>query len=253
MPRVKSIVAFVLWTALPIIGAALVTAFGVMGQIAKAADASAWRIAALVSAIALAVLLIAKSIRDRTRLQSLEDARYAAVREFHDRLAPALDLMTEMAFVDVSDKPSRELMLRNVASDCCSALVAMTPSSKDVRATVFQFVPPDTIGPLARFGRQDVPRTFALSTPEGQEVMDYLESGAEGQLVTDTIKNAPPRYHGDPSRYRTYIRVPIKGNGVVFGMLTVDAPKKGSLKQGDVRLAELVAAELGAAFAIAAA
>lgn len=253
MSRVKPFIAFFFWTVLPILDAALVTGFGVLGQLANATDAPGWRIAALISAVVLAVLLIAKSIRDRTRLQSLEESRYAAVREFHNRLAPALDLMIEMAFVDISDKTSRELMLRNVASDCCSALVAMTPSSKDVRATVFQFVPPDTIGPLARFGRQDLPRTFSLNTPEGQEVMDYLESGAEGQLVVDTAKDAPPRYRGDPSRYRTFIRVPIRGNGVVFGMLAVDAPKKGSLKEGDVRLAELVAAELGAAFAIAAA
>ena len=253
MSQVKSFVAFVVWTVLPVLGAALVTGFGLLGQLASATEAPGWRIAALICAFVLAALLVAKSIRDRLKLQSLEDARYSAVREFHNRLAPALDLMTEMAFVDVSDKTSRELMLRNVASACCSALVAMTPSSKDVRATVFQFVPPDTIGPLARFGRQDLPRTFSLNTPEGQEVMAYLESGAEGELVVDTVKDAPPRYHGDPSRYRTFIRVPIRGNGVVFGMLAVDAPKKGSLKEGDVRLAELVAAELGAAFAIAAA
>lgn len=68
MFRIKSIVAFFLWTALPIGEAALVTGFGVMGQRASAIDAPGWCIAALISAIVLTALLIAKSIRDRTRL-----------------------------------------------------------------------------------------------------------------------------------------------------------------------------------------
>ena len=53
-------------------------------------------------------------------------------------------------------------------------------------------------------------------------------------------------------RYDTFIRTPIRGNGVVFGMLTVDAPKAKSLKDGDVQLAELIAAEVSTAFVIAA-
>jgi hypothetical protein len=251
--RVRSFLAFVIWTVLPIAGAAAVTLFGAVGQSVKPVDAGPWRVAAVVTASILALLLIGKSIRDRARMQSLETARYDALSELHDRLAPALDLMTEMAFLQPSDKKSRRLMLRNVASDCCSALVAMTPSSKDVRATVFQFEPPDTIGPLARFGRQDLPRTFSLDTPEGREVMTFLESRSDGELYTDTVGSPPPDYTGDRSRYRTFIRVPIRGKDVVFGMLTVDAPKRRSLKVGDVGLANLVAAELGAAFAIAAA
>lgn len=252
MSRVRSFIAFVTWTVLPVAGAAAVTVFTAVGQLVDPADAAPWRIAAVLSASLMALLLIAKSVRDRTRLQSLEAARYDAVTELHNRLAPALDLMTEMAFLETTDRKSRQLMLRNVASDCCSALVAMTPSSKDVRATVFRFEPPDTIGPLARFGRQDLLRTFSTSTPEGREIMTFLESGSDGELYSDTVGSPPPDYTGDRSRHHTFIRVPIRGKDVVFGMLTVNAPKPDSLKKGDIGLANLVAAELGAAFAIAA-
>lgn len=252
MGRARSFFGFLLWNLLPVAGAAAVTVFGALGQLVAAPSAPPWRIAAVVAAVALALLLVAKTIRDRARLQSVEAARYDAVRELHNRLASALDLMTEMAFLEVSDRTSRKLMVRNVASDCCSALVALTPASTDVRAAVFEFVPPDTIAPLARFGRQDLPRTFSLATPEGKELMEYLESGSEGELYPDTAKKAPPFYQGDQDRYRTFIRVPIRGQDVVFGMLTVDAPRRGSLRDGDVVLADLVAAELAAAFAIAA-
>jgi GAF domain-containing protein len=251
--KFRAITSFAVWTLLPIATAAAGSILGVSAQLAGPGGTDGLRIAALILAICLAVLLIAKSIRDRSWQLSLEAARYEAVRELHNRLAPALDLMTEMALLDSADQTSRRLILRNVASDCCGALVAMTPTSKDVRATVFELAQPDTIAPLARFGRSELSRTFALGTPAGDEVMAYLENGSTGQLVKDTLISPPPRYEGDPKRYRTYIRVPIRGNEIVFGMLTVDAPKPGTLKEGDVHLAELVAAELGAAFAIAAA
>jgi len=45
--RVKAFVAFIAWTVLLILGAPLVTGFGVMGQLATATDAPGWRIAAL--------------------------------------------------------------------------------------------------------------------------------------------------------------------------------------------------------------
>lgn len=64
--------------------------------------------------------------------------------------------------------------------------------------------------------------------------------------------DAPPGYNGDVERYRTFIRAPVFANNVVFGMLTVDAPKPDALSDGDVKLAELVAAQMAVAFAIAA-
>lgn len=212
MSRARSFFGFLLWNVLPVTGAAAVTVFGALGQLVAAPVAPPWRIAAVVAAVVLALLLVAKSVRDRTRLQSIEAARYDAVRELHNRLAPALDLMTEMAFLEVSDRTSRRLMVRNVASDCCSALVALTPSSKDVRAAVFEFVPPDTIAPLARFGRQDLPRTFSLTTPEGKELMEYLESGL---MTASCSKEAPtPCPAKRSSTASRPIRITGTGSGV---------------------------------------
>lgn len=251
--RARGVVVFIVLTALPILLAAAGTGLGLWAAVV-ADNAVAMRIGAIVCAVVLAVLLVIKAVRDYRWGQNIKGARYDAVRELHDRLGPALDLMTEMALLEPDDRDSKREILRTIATHCCSVLVTMTPESVDVRAVVFALQPPDEIVPLAQFGRSDFPRSFSQGTPAGQEIFEYLESGRspKGELYTDTEENSPPHYEGDVARYQTFIRTPIRGSGVVFGMLTVDAPKSDSLRDGDVRLAELVAAELGTAFAIAA-
>lgn len=240
-------------TVIPLLLAATSTVLGLLAA-GDPANAATYRFWAILGAILLLALLVAKGIRDYAWGITLQATRYNAVRELHDRIGPALDLMTEMALLDRTDKVSKQQILRTIATNCCSALVAMTPDSKDVRAVVFELLPSGKISPLAHFGRSDSPRTFSQHEPDGQEILEFLESGRGlgGELYPRVKKKAPMHYDGDTSRYNTFIRTPIRGNGVVFGMLTVDAPKAGSLKDGDVRLAELIAAELGTAFAIAA-
>jgi hypothetical protein len=178
------------------------------------------------------------------------------MKELRNKLNPALDLMAELAAVDPADS-SPELLnesLRTIATHCCSALGAMMPASTDVRAIVYAVKQPNELYPLARFGRNDLPRTFSFDEPDGAEILAYLsESSPEGELYTDILEEAPLHYGGDRARYRTFIRAPIWSSGAVFGMVAIDAPKAGSLSAGDVFLAELIAAELAPAFAIGAA
>lgn len=204
-------------------------------------------------AILLGIFSVAKAIRDFIRERSAEQLRYAAIEELHNRLGPALDLTAELATIDPDEKAGRDASLKEIASQCCSALVAMTPGAKDVRAVVYQLSAPDKILPLATFGRRDVPRTFLLSDLDGQEILNYISgSNPEPQRFTDTKKKAPEHYDGDHSRYRTFIRAPIWTNNAVYGMVAVDAPKKKSLSEGDALFAGLVASQLALSFAIAA-
>ncbi|WP_375386744.1 hypothetical protein [uncultured Microbacterium sp.] len=251
--RARGILIFVVLTALPILLAAAGTGLGLLAAV-DANNAVTLRVWAISCAVLVAVLLVIKAVRDYRWGQTIKSARYDAVRELHDRLGPALGLMTEMPLLEPDDRESKKQILRTIATHCCSALVAMTPESVDVRAVVFALQPPDDIVPLAQFGRSDSPRSFSQGTTAGEEIFEYLESGRnpKGELYTDTGQTSPEHYEGDAARYQTFIRTPIRGSGVVFGMLTVDAPKPDSLSDGDVRLAELVAAELGTAFAIAA-
>lgn len=239
---------------LPIALTATASIFGVMAA-ADPKAAPTLRLWAIVCTIALGVLLLVKGVRDYLWGRSLERARYDAVRELHNSLGPALDMMTEMAIIDPTEQAARRALLEKAAEVCCGALVAMTPKSAGVRAVVFELAAdPGRLAPIARFGRRDVPRTFDLATPAGEEILAYLEEaetrGAE--LYRNIKRKAPSGYEGDRDRYRTFIRAPIWANGVVFGMIAVDAPKKNSLADGDKLLAELVAADLATAFAIAA-
>lgn len=243
----------IFWSLIPIALTAAASTLGIMAA-ADPAAAPVLRVWAIVFTIALGVLLLAKAFRDFRWGRSLEQARYDAIRELHNTLGPALDMMTEMALIDPAERIARRALLEKAAEVCCGALVAMTPKSADVRATVFELaVEPARLEPIARFGRRDVPRTFDLGTPAGEEIMTYLEQaetrGAE--LYRNIKRYAPADYEGDRNRYQTFIRTPIWANGVLFGMIAVDAPKKNSLAEDDKLLAELVAAELATAFAIA--
>lgn len=250
--RARTGFSFIFWTLLPILSASAVSILGIWAA-ADAVNAPVLRAWALAVAIALGVLLVAKAIRDYRWGQTLNEARYDAVKELRNKLGPALDLMTEMALLDPTETEARRGQLQVIATHCASALVAMTPDA-DTRAVVFQLdAEQDAIVPLARVGRHEVPRTFARSQPDGTEVMSYLESSnPSGQLYPDTKKKHPTDYTGDRDRYRTFIRAAIYANDIVFGVVTLDAPRKRSLSKGDVRLVEFVAAELSVAFAIAA-
>ena len=252
------------WSILPVIITGAASVFGVLGSLTKSSAPSwliwavedaapPWLFFSLISAVLLVVLLIAKAIRDHRFGQSLRQARYDAVRELHNRLGPALDLMTELALINPDAKSGKLALLRTIAKDCCSALVAMTPESIDVRAAVFQLTE-TAVDPIGHFGRSDAPRTFRLDSDQGREIETYLTTNTpQPELYPDTLKRAPAYYEGAPTRYQTFIRVPIFANGIIFGMVTVDAPKRKSLDKRDIRVAEFVAAQLGPAFAIAAA
>ncbi|MFP3465887.1 hypothetical protein [Leifsonia sp. SIMBA_070] len=242
------------WNILPILLTAAASILSVLAG-GDTRGAAALRLWAIVVAVALGALLVAKGIRDFRWGRSLERARYDAVRELHNTLGPALDMMTKMAIVDPAEGIARRALLEKIAEVCCGALVAMTPKSAEVRAVVFELAPTSgLLEPIARFGRRDVPRTFDLSTTAGGEILSYLENASTtgAELYRDIRKDAPTGYGGDRDRYRTFIRAPIWANDVVFGMIAVDAPQQNSLLSGDKLLAELVAAELATAFALAA-
>jgi len=234
---------------------AAVSILGLAAAAADPADASVLRFIAIGLAIALVALLIVKAIRDYRWGQSLASARYKAVRELHNTLGPALDMMTELATLARTETVARKAQLEKIADLCCSALVAMAPPGTEARAVVFALTSdPDRLQAIGRFGRNDIPRVFLLSDPAGKEIMRYLTADPQlgAQLFRDIQKKAPDGYLGRSDKYRTFIRAPIWSSGVAFGMLVIDAPKPKTLVEGDKILAELVAAELATAFAIAA-
>lgn len=248
---------FVLLTILPIVAAAAVPILGTLAAM-RPSEGTGLRTASVLTAITLAVLLVVKAILDHRREQSVKQTRFDTLRELHRRLAPALDRITELALSESTGSGAaalRAAVLRDIAGQCSAALIGMIGDEpKGARAGVFRLTAaPEQIEPIGWGGRADQPRTFDASEEGGAEVLAYLRGARlEAELYTDIRKKAPHGYRGDTGRYRTFIRVPLwSSTGVVFGMLTLDAPRARSLTRDHQALAELIAAELEPAFAAA--
>lgn len=133
----KRVSGFFIWTLAPVLAGAAVSVLGLAIQ-AFPENADALRSWALGVAIALGVFSATKAIRDFVRERSAEQLRYSAIEELHNKLGPALDLTAELAAIDPAERDARDALLKQIATQCCSALVAMTPAVRDVRAVIYQ-------------------------------------------------------------------------------------------------------------------
>ena len=86
----------------------------------------------LVVALALMLLLIAKSIEDHVFGQSLVGARYDTVKKFHNRVGPALDGRSELALTSRSAKTQKKPQESNRDQ---TAVRPTSPPGRDVDET----------------------------------------------------------------------------------------------------------------------
>ena len=185
----------------------------------------------------------------------LVQSRISLLSGLVDKSVKAFDEMAWLAASNV-DKPTSDKTLEKIADVLCSAICSLIPQCPKVRASVYIYLKnPDKLKPISYIGRSDVPRTFYRDKPDDVEVFEYLEPHGrrvETELFPDTRVSAPMHYAGNSARYQTFIRTPIWFGTVMFGMLVIDSPTPHSLGESEMRLAELFAAELEPAFAIAA-
>lgn len=246
--------AYLFWSILPTVSGSAATILGIIAAMGVG-DSVAVRAWAIVAALLTCALLVVKAVRDKKREAAEKQARYDAIDELRNRIAPASELISKLALVDSGDTGRRQVMLRHVADMCASALVSMMPGTKDARAVVYEVdALRGTIAPIGTFGRSGTPRSFAFTSADGAEILEFLSTEAVGDdgLFEDLEVRAPSSYNGDLRRYRTMLRARIGVGDLTFGMITVDAPKPKSLSQGELDLTRLIAAEVATAFAIAA-
>lgn len=253
--RIKDVLVFLLLNVLPIVLGAAASAAGVLTQV-WTNQATVLRLVAVGAGVLAALLLVAKAAFEFNWGRTKRSVRYSSLLELHNRLSSLLAIIDEMAREDQTQlRANRVTWSKQMAAQGANALVSMVPESRDARAAVYQLGTEGgkaTLSPAGVFGRRDTPRTFTEGTEEGDEVFAFLESATRPARYPDTRKRAPQHYTGDVSRYRTFIRAPIYSEGAVYGMLTVDAPKKKSLSKGDEDVAGLVAAVLAIGFSVAA-
>ena len=93
------------------------------------------------------------------------------------------------------------------------------------------------------------PSGFIRGTPRGESAIELVLTG--GMLFVEDMTRRTLQYTGTAEGYRTFISVAIHSGQDAWGMLSVDAPKQGSLVALDVHVLEVVADLLAIAFAIA--
>lgn len=101
-------------------------------------------------------------------------------------------------------------------------------------------------------GRVGEPRSaFLEGTTDGDAALALI-SGRTTRFCPDVDKSPPPGWDSARARsYKTFISAPAIAGDKGYGMLTMDAPNAGELKQADASLLQLLATLIAAASALA--
>jgi transcriptional regulator with GAF, ATPase, and Fis domain len=198
-----------------------------------------------VSAVIAAAAVLLDRVADWHSKQVDAQAEQGRKRATENMLNDLLNLLDEAADLSFASGAARDARLHVL--EVHAASVAASVAVSNVRATYYQ-VEPDEDGwrsitkPKSR-GRSGDSHTTFIEKDE----QDHPIWAALGGRDTDCkIYNAPdptPRVDWQSRDYKTFISVPVKVEGVVFGMLTVNAPRVGDLTELD-RLTTVTIARL---------
>lgn len=205
----------------------------------SAAVAHGWvRFGLAVGAIAVTVIQqVAQWRRDRADEGITENAEQLAedvLTTTHAALSGAfVPLLRVLAQIEEAENEARRSRLRAaaIASVVHAAPAVLGPDRTRACYFALEYEP----GGLARLrfhssaGREDEPRTrFDPQTPSGEAAMKMVVEDGH-TFCEDTELSPPPGWEDHPHQYRTFISVPVRGDQIIVGMLTVDAPSPGDL------------------------
>lgn len=165
-------------------------------------------------------------------------------------LRPLLELASE-----TTSKPRRQRSetMKSAVDRVSRDIRGAFDDVEGVRVVVFQ-VSDDGLKmtPYAPAGRQDRPGPFERETPRGEKAFDVLGGKRAFVAVDDLSTTDPDEWQGSGDGYSTFISAPIRNSELGMGLLTMDAPKAGSLPARHGSTLALFAAALGVLMAEAA-
>lgn len=203
-------------------------------------------IALILAAIAIQAVQV---FRDTRRVKSLAAEREDMRCEIRDALKPIPELIAQLPALGYGDRAHR---LQGIAQACATALfMLVSPHAEGVRANVFALEDgPDRMEWLAHVGRGATPRPFVAGTARGDSALQFITE-LMPVFYPDLTTKQPDGYEGSMSDYETFVSVPIWSDQAVYGMVTIDAPTKNTLTEGDQYLVEIVAEMMATAFVVA--
>ena len=191
-------------------------------------------------ALGVIVLLVALAIAIASEVwrKALDSAQKDEVTQF---TVAVTDVFTPMGDVigRMTQKPSkqRQEALAGLRADVANSVLHLFRDVDRMRAVVYALSDDGkTMTPVQRAGRKDKPRSFeAGDKGRGDRAFAVLRTG-------DPIFES--NYAVEQRSYKTYLNVRIAAGDKGFGVLTVDAPRAGSLTRGDIDLVSLLASLL---------
>ncbi|MGV7311978.1 GAF domain-containing protein [Mycobacterium kansasii] len=167
-----------------------------------------------------------------------------------DAMQPVAELIADMP---AQSKLKRKATIRTVCTQAVSALTLLLKDVSRLRATVYEVTANGNMECVSYHGRGGgvKPNPFIKNTTRGDSALRLVATGGDPLFVGDIDTVEGIDYGGTGSGYKTFISASIHNDADGYGMVTIDAPRPGSLVDTDKQLVGLVADLLAIAFAIA--
>ncbi|KKF01502.1 GAF domain-containing protein [Mycolicibacterium obuense] len=168
-----------------------------------------------------------------------------------DALQGVAELISEMPG---QSRSRRRNTLITVAIQSVGALTLLLKDVHRLRATVYHVNDAGNMECMAYLGRGDgvKPQPFLKGTDRGDRALRFVATARRPLFVPNVHSpNAVRQYGGSKAGYETFISASIHTDDLAYGMVTIDAPRAGTLLEMDQHLVALVADLLAIAFAMA--
>ena len=250
------VIKFILRSLVPPVVIASSVAYGVFAQNAfRTTNDGTWVVHIVSAAIVAALTMPAVQLYDHIKGKDAVSKYRNGVDE---TLGPIFQMVLGLAESKESSGKSKSVqMLVPMFLDAACRQLQRTP---DYRATYYRYNPaagrrPARLSYVISRGRaKKARREFIMGTPEGDLLLTKFGDD-DGIFVRDLkatpINPSTPARSDDPLGYRTFLSVPVRTNKTLFGMITLDAPKVGDIRETDLTaifgLARLFASQIEAA------
>ncbi len=194
-------------------------------------------------------------LRQQTKAvqDELDAERVRTLTTTQGALASAAGDMVELAPLSPLDRRAKiDGIRRDIVQHACDLVKSDAP-----RASYFRLVDGAVPRRLehersAKRNRLDEPTSVFIENGDSdQDVWELLESGGD-RFVLDTQTDAPDGFdRSKPRAYRTYITVGVRAKGIPLGLLTINSPEPGDLREIDRASMRVLARLLAAAEVLA--
>lgn len=209
-----------------------------------------WWLGAIACTASMALLNTLKEVRSRKASLEGKAAREKVRMTLAEASQPLVSALAQVSVaVDAESKRRALDTLVNRAVATARAQCGM--GRKETYRSVFYRLSEDRLERQAFEGREDDPLPRLVFRMEDGDYARYVIKLAQGEesLWVEDLHEAPDFIDAKKRNFRSLISVPVNANGRRFGLLGIDSPEPGTLRNVDTRFMILIAGVLAAGLA----